>query len=87
MILCYDPNNKEFVPPGEKLSAMPIGSIKYAPDDGRIWYVILIGTFNLVTQNTGYPNGFLGMYMRHLKNIGYETVLVSYIFYIKNYTL
>lgn len=80
MILCYDPEKKEFVPPGEKLAEIPRGLIKYAPDDGKIWYVILIGTFNLVAQNTGYPTGFLGMYMRHLNKIGYETILVSFSF-------
>lgn len=81
MVLCYDPENKEFVSPVEKLSKIPTGSIKYAPDDGKNWYVVLIGTFNRVAQNTGYPTGFMGMYMRHLKIIGYDPILVSYIKY------
>lgn len=77
IILCYDPHTDKFLPSGEYLSQIPIGEIKYAPNDGKKWYVLVIGTHNIMTRNTKCPTGMLAMHMRHLKNIGYIPILVS----------
>lgn len=77
IILCYDPRSKKFVSPCDKLLQIPVGEIKYAPNDGNKWYVLTIGTHNIMTRNTKSPTGMLGLHMRHLEKIGYKPHLVS----------
>lgn len=83
--MSYDPQTKKFVSPAEKLSLIPTGEIKFAPKDGRKWYVLVVGTHNILTRNTKCVTGILAMHLRHLEKIGYIPILVSQnIFFITN---
>ncbi|XP_014219342.1 uncharacterized protein LOC106647449 [Copidosoma floridanum] len=75
-VLCYDPETEKYVSPGEQLSKIPTSEIKYAPKDGKEWYVIIITPGLVYIRNTLKPTGFLAMRLRQLKRIGYEPIVI-----------
>lgn len=77
VIVCRDPETKEFVAPEPQLSLLPVGTIKRAPNDGKKWYVFVVGSKNLMLLNTGRPVGLLTTHIRQLERIGYTPILVS----------
>ncbi|NP_001135930.1 FAST kinase domains 5-like [Nasonia vitripennis] len=77
IIVCLDPETKEFLSPSEKLSNIPAGRIKYAPDDDKKWYVLSIGSKNLITRDESHKiTGLLANEIRQLECIGYTPIVI-----------
>ncbi|OXU28449.1 hypothetical protein TSAR_016739 [Trichomalopsis sarcophagae] len=77
VIVRFDPETKEFLSPSEKLSNIPAGMIKYAPDDDKKWYALSIGSKNLITRDESHKiTGILANEIRQLECIGYTPIMI-----------
>ncbi|XP_031784823.1 uncharacterized protein LOC100678883 [Nasonia vitripennis] len=77
VIVRLDPETKEFLSPSEKLSNIPAGTIKYAPDDDKKWYVLSIGSKNIITRDESHKiTGILANDIRQLECIGYTPIVI-----------